>query len=585
MPSIITQCPRCQTSFKVSAKQLAIAEGRVRCGSCLDIFSATENRITIKQPVSETPPADPVESDYEVEEVEEQTSDNDNASLPEPNASITSKHQQALEPRTFALNDSVTLNDGAGQLLDSSTTTVNVTAAPESSPANEDEALDFVLDDEMDDIPLGDMELDDFDLYDPDVSEFEVEEHDELEADEEFPQTEVQPPAARPIEPVSAAEPAPALEEDTGPRYEVNAETTNTAGILAITVADAAFTHEPAAAVESGEVFPDTYAANSLVYAESTIIDGANDQEQNFLVDHESLDAANAPNSPVEARAEQAQEIMAAGPVSYRDDDDNFDTADSFSAEKLSDSDELHLPGFSALSGDETDEDVLSASAPKPQSRHDKEELRQYLAELEDADALETLPTTTMDTIEADPLTFEVGSGFRKYMSTFGWLCLSIILLAVFVLQVVASNLELIQKSPLYSRYLPIFCRVLDCPQPEPATAGIKSFSSQDLLVRSHPDIPDALEVGFIFRNDSELPQAFPLVELNFRNRFSRLIANRLFNPLEYLPPELAALDLMPARSSVQVLLELADPGSEATNYEIIFREDPDNPASPANVR
>jgi hypothetical protein len=170
-------------------------------------------------------------------------------------------------------------------------------------------------------------------------------------------------------------------------------------------------------------------------------------------------------------------------------------------------------------------------------------------------------------------LTLEVGYSFRKYVSTFAWFCLSLALIAGFILQVVADNLELIQRSPAYSGYLPLFCRILDCPEPAPLTAGIQSLYSQELLVRSHPRVPDALEVSFIFRNDAELPQPFPLVELSFRNSSRQLIANRLFTPEEYLPPELAVLDLMPGRSSVQVMLELADPGSEAVDYEIIFRD------------
>ncbi|GAA3931583.1 DUF3426 domain-containing protein [Litoribacillus peritrichatus] len=39
---LITQCPKCQTSFKVRNEQLKVAEGLVRCGSCLHVFNAVE---------------------------------------------------------------------------------------------------------------------------------------------------------------------------------------------------------------------------------------------------------------------------------------------------------------------------------------------------------------------------------------------------------------------------------------------------------------------------------------------------------------------------------------------------------------
>lgn len=39
---IFTQCPYCQTSFKISESHLRIADGIVRCGACLETFSGPE---------------------------------------------------------------------------------------------------------------------------------------------------------------------------------------------------------------------------------------------------------------------------------------------------------------------------------------------------------------------------------------------------------------------------------------------------------------------------------------------------------------------------------------------------------------
>lgn len=41
--SIITQCPSCETQFRVTPGQLKVANGQVRCGACLAIFCAVEN--------------------------------------------------------------------------------------------------------------------------------------------------------------------------------------------------------------------------------------------------------------------------------------------------------------------------------------------------------------------------------------------------------------------------------------------------------------------------------------------------------------------------------------------------------------
>ncbi|WP_397450107.1 DUF3426 domain-containing protein [Pseudomonas sp. NA-150] len=40
--SFVTQCPHCQTSFRVSHGQLSVARGVVRCGSCLQVFNAAK---------------------------------------------------------------------------------------------------------------------------------------------------------------------------------------------------------------------------------------------------------------------------------------------------------------------------------------------------------------------------------------------------------------------------------------------------------------------------------------------------------------------------------------------------------------
>jgi predicted Zn finger-like uncharacterized protein len=38
----ITQCPKCDTTFRVTPAQLAIARGAVRCGACLHVFRASD---------------------------------------------------------------------------------------------------------------------------------------------------------------------------------------------------------------------------------------------------------------------------------------------------------------------------------------------------------------------------------------------------------------------------------------------------------------------------------------------------------------------------------------------------------------
>jgi len=57
--SFVTQCPHCQTSFRVSRAQLGAAHGAVRCGACLHVFNATQHLLG-EQAAAPKPAAAPV---------------------------------------------------------------------------------------------------------------------------------------------------------------------------------------------------------------------------------------------------------------------------------------------------------------------------------------------------------------------------------------------------------------------------------------------------------------------------------------------------------------------------------------------
>ncbi len=48
----ITQCPKCDTTFRITPAQLKVANGAVRCGACLNVFRAAEHFQTV---IEETP--------------------------------------------------------------------------------------------------------------------------------------------------------------------------------------------------------------------------------------------------------------------------------------------------------------------------------------------------------------------------------------------------------------------------------------------------------------------------------------------------------------------------------------------------
>ena len=114
-----------------------------------------------------------------------------------------------------------------------------------------------------------------------------------------------------------------------------------------------------------------------------------------------------------------------------------------------------------------------------------------------------------------------------------------------------------------------LFCFPLSCDlQP---LSDISLMRSDQLAVQSHPEFSNALRVKMQFRNDAPFAQALPGILLKFTNSSNEVLAQRRFRPSEYLDKDLENLASMPAKSQLQVSLDLLDPGPQALNYEISF--------------
>ena len=57
--SFVTQCPHCQTSFRVTHHQLSVARGVVRCGHCLQVFNAAKQLLEQNRAGASVAPASP----------------------------------------------------------------------------------------------------------------------------------------------------------------------------------------------------------------------------------------------------------------------------------------------------------------------------------------------------------------------------------------------------------------------------------------------------------------------------------------------------------------------------------------------
>jgi predicted Zn finger-like uncharacterized protein len=103
---------------------------------------------------------------------------------------------------------------------------------------------------------------------------------------------------------------------------------------------------------------------------------------------------------------------------------------------------------------------------------------------------------------------------------------------------------------------------------------NLESINAENLLVRSHPEISNALRVSLVVRNESEFEQAFPDLVLRFTDGENLPVAQRTFSRTHYLPTELRDLQRMPAGIPIHISLDIIDPGIRAINYEVSFGRD-----------
>ena len=196
----------------------------------------------------------------------------------------------------------------------------------------------------------------------------------------------------------------------------------------------------------------------------------------------------------------------------------------------------------------------------------EKYNLHHRLSALAD-DEFDPVNNDQLDTLDSLPVTITHGSYLRNQLVHSALVLLCLLLLFALPLPWLYAKRDTLATHPRFAFMAPFTCKLFSCTPS--ASLDLGSIYSQQLLVRSHPRYQDALEVSFIFHNDATLPRPFPLVELAFSDLSNNLLANRLFKPEEYLPAELRQLSEMPAQSTVQVTLELQDPGKEAVNYTV----------------
>ncbi|WP_105102947.1 DUF3426 domain-containing protein [Microbulbifer pacificus] len=157
----------------------------------------------------------------------------------------------------------------------------------------------------------------------------------------------------------------------------------------------------------------------------------------------------------------------------------------------------------------------------------------------------------------------------RRHRRVPNWLwALGALLLALgLVAQTAYFRFDTLSKRDPWRQLYAAVCPALDCTLPP--QVDIAAIHTSNLVVRSHPQIANALAVEAVLLNRAPFDQPFPSLQLRFTDLKNAPVASRRFAPEEYLKGELSGRRLMPTGNPVHIALEIVDPGSEAVNYEL----------------
>ncbi|WP_101758932.1 DUF3426 domain-containing protein [Oceanicoccus sp. KOV_DT_Chl] len=511
MTSQVTQCPSCHTSFRVTEAQLGIANGAVRCGSCLHIFKAPEHWLNNPQPAA------PAETSL----FEEEPS-NAPAAASSPDYEDLFNDDPEQDGMDNIFDDDMFADDDFDLLADSSS------------------------DEPVQDVSTGE------DLPPDDTNELEDTNNEDSPTFAPEPEVDVE---SKPDEALALAESQGDDEDD----YLISDSIINTDLDLEI---------EPNINSEEEFGFSDSFLQLNEGKPESSSLfkelDDLGGDEESIQEDAwaRKLLEEDEPKYEEPAADEQPEELA----------DDAFsDLFDALEDDQPAMDNELQdILNDRSDEGYELEHEDSEQSLEEPASLVEEE----FVLGNESLMAGERIGqhhgnhNSLLHAIESEPVIMAMPTDHSRWVKR-AWVSSIVIALLMFAAQYLIFNFDRLARDPDYRPLLTTACDTIGCKIP--SLDDINSILSSNLMVRSHPNAQQALVVDAIIINRADFKQRFPIMELQFTDLDGDIVAGRQFSPSEYLAGELSGDELMPMKQPVHISLEIVDPGEQAVNYQLRF--------------
>lgn len=590
---MITRCPSCATSFRITDSQLKTAKGAVRCGSCLHIFKALEHlapgkgeveappevkqpaikQAAVKQPAANQPPATPAKptapapskpvaaaAKPEMPKFVYKRPDANKAAAPEKSKAQASGTQKAptTTARPIAKSNDIAKNNEKR----SPAPAAQPTTAKVSKPLHHD-------DDEVDYLPSVSVESDELHINTNNIGAEHGQENmlvfDQRAIDRGPDHHHVNE------EDLLISDDMPLDDDDAKPAGRRVYGDDLSESFLDVNIdawkpkEKSLFDREikpPKDDDEKKDNSDESWAVNLLEEMED------DDRDHFKKTNPEPEDDADGTREDYSRRTtgtfnalddEDIEEALGA-PLSehFADKDDNDEDMFAYKDRPTTGSNKvLKSDQYRALDDSHLDDDAYEEEEDYEYNAYQEQDDQQdeeYYSAPKDRAAL-------LRGIEPEPLSFFSAGAYihwRKRLIYAGTITLGLLALLV---QVAWLQFDTLSRDPNFRGWYTAFG--IDVP----GMSDKDRIRAYNLIVRSHPETSNALMVDTILLNTAPFNQPFPELVLSFSNINGDVLAARKFSPGEYLAGELAGKSQMPSGQPVHLSLEIVDPGPEAVNY------------------
>lgn len=174
--------------------------------------------------------------------------------------------------------------------------------------------------------------------------------------------------------------------------------------------------------------------------------------------------------------------------------------------------------------------------------------------------------------LHAEPILLETPLESSDPMAIAGWTLAVLAALALLLGQYAWFERGTLARNPNLAPFYTLACDRLVC---DLDYNQVQQIHTEQLIVRPHPSFADALSVDLRLLNQAAFAQPWPALQLSFSDLQGRLVAQRTFQPEDYLTNGELNQTRMPAGTPVELRLQITDPGGQALSYSLEVKPAP----------